>query len=154
MRRNACSGLVFSLFLMLALAACGNGIRIRTADPPTGTFTNASLSGSYAFTLSGTNTSGFFTTAGSFNADGNGNITAGVQDVNAAAGVFPNLPISGSYSVAADGRGIAILNSSVAIMTLDFVLISSQHGLAARFDNNATASGTLDRQDATAFTAA
>lgn len=153
--RIASSGVALFLgFALLALAGCGSGLRVRTAEPATGPFTNASLSGPYAFALSGTNSSGFFTTAGAFQADGNGNITSGVQDVNAATGVFTNLPVVGSYFVGADGRGTAILASQASTMTLGFVLISSQHGLVARFDTFATASGTLDRQDTTAFSVA
>lgn len=141
--------------LILTLAGCGGGggFNPRFAGTPTGSFTNASLSGTYVFSLAGTNIGGFFATAGTFQADGNGNITSGVQDVNASSGVFTQLPVFGSYRVTADGRGTAVLNSQVATMTLDFVLISSQHGLVIRLDSIATASGTLDRQDAPALSA-
>ena len=57
-----------------------------------------------------------------------------------------------TYTVGADGRGVATLNSGAGSIGLDFVLLSSgQRGLVIRFDNGASASGTLDRQDSTAF---
>ncbi len=134
---------------MIALTGCGGG---GFGNPPrlvhsvSGPFTNASLSGTYTYNLSGTNSSGFFAMAGTLHADGSGNITSGVQDVNAPSGVFTNLPITGSYSIAADGRGTAALTSSVSTINLDFVLISAQRGLVIRFDGNATGSGTMDLQ--------
>lgn len=142
----------FGAFVMfgwvLALAGCGGAV---FAPPPVGTFSNASLKGAYAFAFTGTNTFGFFSIAGSLQADGNGNITAGVEDVNSASGVFTNVAITGNYSVGADGRGTATLNSSLNPVNIDFVLLSAQHALVIRFDNNATASGTMDLQDSSAF---
>ena len=144
----------FGAFVMfgwvLALAGCGGAV---FAPPPVGTFSNASLKGAYAFAFTGTNSFGFFSIAGSLQADGNGNITAGVEDVNSASGVFTNVAITGNYSVGADGRGTATLNSSLNPVNIDFVLLSAQHALVIRFDNNATASGTMDLQDSSAFSA-
>ena len=108
----------------------------------------------YAFGFSGVNTLGFFSIAGSLQADGNGNITAGVEDVNSASGVFPNLAITGKYAISADGRGTATLFSSLNPIDIDFVLVSGKHALVIRFDQNATASGTMDLQDVSAFSAA
>ncbi len=155
MRKAGGMGLM-GLVLLLALAGCGGGFGSppRLVHTVSGPFTNAFLQGTYAFSLSGTNSAGFFSTAGSLQADGNGNITSGVQDVNAASGVFTDLAITGTYSVAADGRGTATLTSSATSMTLDFVLISAQHGLVIRFQGAATASGTIDLQTPAAFSLA
>ncbi len=145
---------ILILAATLGLVSCGgssSGGPPRFAPPPTGSFSNASLNGSYAFTISGTNLGGFFTIAGSLQADGNGNITGGLEDVNASSGIFTSVAISGTYTIGADGRGSAVLNSSINPITLDFVMISPQRGLVIRFDNTASASGTLDRQDSTAF---
>jgi hypothetical protein len=146
----------FGAFLLfgwvLALAGCGGSAVF--APPPAGMFSNASLKGAYAFALSGTNSFGFFSIAGSLQADGNGNITAGVEDVNSATGVFLNLAITGKYTINADGRGTATLFSSLNPINIDFVLVSGQHTLVIRFDNDATASGTMDPQDSSAFSAA
>jgi hypothetical protein len=143
--------------LAVALTGCGGSSSANLAPTPTGSFTNANLSGSYAFAVTGTNTNGFFSVAGSIQADGNGNITSGREDVNSVGtGPLPNVLITGgTYSVSADGRGRATVNSSLGAIDFDFVLLSSgKHGLIIRFDTNASASGTLDLQDSTAYSAA
>ena len=115
------------------------------------TFSNASLQGSYAFAFTGNDLNGFFSLAGSFQADGNGNIPAGVEDLNDVSGVFTNVALSGNYSVGPDGRGSATLKSSLGTQTLRFSLLSNQHALVIEFDSFATASGAVDIQDPSAF---
>ena len=146
-------GLLLVMFMMGVLAGCG-GSSSRSAPPPTGPFSNSNFSGTYALSLSGNNAGGFFSIVGSIQANGSGNITGGLLDVNTAAGVFLNQSVSGTYAVQANGQGIATLNTSIGTFNIDFVLISAQRGLVMRFDNVATASGALDLQDSTAFTAA
>lgn len=114
---------------------------------------NASLSGSYAFTLTGEDASGVESVAGSFTADGKGNLTSGLEDVNAISGVQTNLAFTGTYSVGADGRGTATITDSAGTFTFAFVLQSSQHGAISEFDGKATLAGTVDQQDTSAFTA-
>ena len=141
------------LFPTLILAGCG-GSGVKFAPTPNGSFNNSSLKGSYAFSFTGTNQFGFLTVAGTLQADGNGNFTSGVEDVNSGGGVFTSIPVVGNYNVGADGRGTATLASSVANISLDFVVISPQRVLIIRFDNNSSASGTMDLQDISAFSAA
>jgi len=143
--------LVIVLAAVIALAGCGSSSSTRFAAPPTGGFSNASLNGGYAFSLSGNNTFGFFTIAGSFQANGNGSLSGGVLDINSGGGVFTNLPFTGSYTVRANGQGNATLVTSLQNFNFDFVVISSQRALVIRFDNNATASGTMASQTASAF---
>jgi hypothetical protein len=142
---------VVSSLAILALAGCGGSSVL--APRPLGGFTNANLSGTYAFLITGTNTGGFFGIAGSLQADGNGNITSGTIDVNSpgTVGVQTNVGASGTYIVHADGRGAAALNTSLGTINVDFVLLSSQHGFIIRFDNNATGSGSIDQQTSSAF---
>jgi hypothetical protein len=68
--------------------------------------TNGSLSGHYAFNLSGyTNGSPVFM-AGSFTADGNGNLLFGVIDVNSGNGEPQGFySFTGTYAIQADGLG-------------------------------------------------
>jgi hypothetical protein len=72
----------------------------------TATYGNAILSGNYAFSTSGklTATNGSFARAGSFVADGNGNLTGGIEDVNPTIFTTP-IPFTGTFTVGADGRG-------------------------------------------------
>ena len=116
-----------------------------------GPFSPSSLSGMYAVSLTGVNSFGFFAFAASFQADGNGHIVSGVEDVNSGSGVFTNVALNGTYTLGPDGRGVANINSGVASITLDFVMISTKRALVVRFNNNATASGSLDLQDSSAF---
>jgi hypothetical protein len=146
----------FSVFIVIAislmfLAGCGGGGRSLSFPPPTGTFTNASLSGPFAFSYTGSDGGGFLAVAGSFQADGSGHITSGTQDINSGLGIFTNTPVTGTYSVRADGRGSANLNSPAANSVIEFVIVSGGHALITRFDANASGSGTLDLQTTSAF---
>ncbi len=133
---------------VLALAGCGGS----TSRPtPTGGFTAASLTGTYAFAFSGTDANGFFSVAGSLQANGSGQITSGVEDINRGAGIATNVPITGTYVIRADGRGVATLNSSVTNFTLSFVIVSSSKALLTRFETGASAGGTLDLQSSSTF---
>src|SRR5258708_16883951 len=109
--------LFLALFPVTFAPACGNSGSAPIPPPPKGNFSNASLKGQYAFSMSGEyGSAGFFARIGSFTADGNGNITAGIQDVN-ATGVNETLAFSPStYGVQADGRGTLNLTDTTATL--------------------------------------
>src|SRR5215467_8464064 len=154
MRSKKLLPLFFAVFAVLAVAVLtGCGSSRTLAGGSVGSFTNASLSGTYAFTLSGTNAGGVFAVAGSFTSNGNGVITTGTEDINSpgTVGVLLNQPLTGTYAVRPDGRGTATLNSGSTTFNLDFVLINTSTGLTIRFQNTGTASGTLDLQNSSAF---
>jgi hypothetical protein len=77
---------------------------------PNATFDLTSLTGNYAFLLAGSGTGGTVATAGSFSADGGGNITSGVLDENVSSVPNPNVAFTGAYLVASSGRGTASFN--------------------------------------------
>src|SRR5258708_1561281 len=84
--------LVLTVVLALFAAACGgSGSSFPTPPPPTGNFSNASLKGTYAFSMSGTDASAspgaFIARTGSFVADGSGGISIAVEDVSDAGGL-------------------------------------------------------------------
>jgi hypothetical protein len=136
---------------LLTIAGCGGGNSV-SFPPPQGSFTNAKLTGPFAFSYTGSDAGGFLSVAGSFVADGAGHITSGTEDINSLTHVPPNAAISGTYLVRADGRGTITLNSSAAgTSTLDFVIVAGGHALVTRFDNRATGSGTIDQQTTSAF---
>lgn len=143
--------LVIVTIFMVVLAGCGGGGNSLSFPPPQGSFTNANLNGPFAFSYTGSDARGFLAVAGSFQADGAGHITSGAQDINSGFGIATNVPISGTYTVRADGRGSATLNSSAGNTTIDFVIVSGGHALVTRFDANAAGSGTLDQQTTSAF---
>lgn len=141
---------VLLTIVLFLLAGCGGGTSV-SFPPPQGGFTNASFSGPFAFSYTGSDGSGFISVAGSFTADGNGNITSGTQDLRDATNVVTNTAITGTYTIRADGRGQAALNSPAGNTTITFVIIASGHALVTRFDGNATGSGTIDQQTSSAF---
>jgi len=149
-----------TILLASLTAACNNGGTIvgPPPPPPTGNFSNASLQGQYAFSMSGTELCGpspgfstFFARAGSFTADGSGHISGGVEDVNVCTGVGTLPFTSGTYSISADGRGTLNLTNSTGTTSYSLTLTSPTQGFVAQTDGNATASGSLQRQDPAAF---
>jgi hypothetical protein len=141
---------VATTIALIAMAGCGGASL--SFPPPQGSFTNANLTGPFAFSYTGSD-GGFLAVAGSFQADGAGHITAGTQDINSiVSGIVTNTPVTGTYTVRADGRGSITLNSAATgTSTLDFVLVANGHALVIRFDANATGSGTIDQQTTSAF---
>jgi hypothetical protein len=143
--------LLVAVAVFLALfTGCGGGNSL-SFPPPQGTFTNASLSGPFAFSYIGSDGAGFLAVAGSFQADGAGHIISGLQDINSGFGISTNVSTTGTYTVRADGRGSINLNSPAGNSVIDFVIVSGGHALITRFDANAAGSGTIDQQTSSAF---
>ena len=127
----------------------------------TDVFSNASFHGPYAFSLSGSDASGFLGAAGSFTADGNGNIAGGLEDINARSGVSSSVAFLGTYFVESSGVGFAFLNLTVNGATTgvawQFALVNDQHAVLSNFYRTSTGAngiivtGAIDRQDASAL---
>ena len=114
-------------------------------------FSDHSLVGPYAFSYRGDNQLGFYAVAGSFVADGNGNIESGVEDIDSfQTGVSTQVPLSGNYVVGPDGRGTANFSNG---STWHFALTTNAHGFVIRSDAGDTGSGTIDQQTLNALTA-
>lgn len=152
---------VLAVLSLAFLAACGSSSH-HVTPPPTGSFSNSSLSGTYVFSIVGSDdvVGNFQTITGSFSADGSGNIkSGGAVDFNNEAGESPNAAVTGgSYKVTSDGRGQATLNTTNPIggstLTLDFALSTSSQGVITQFDGNGTGSGSLVIQSAASQPAA
>lgn len=72
-----------------------------------------SITGGYAFGFAGIDASkNRFGVAGFFDADGAGNLTNGAQDSNDAGTLGSNVPFTGAYTIAPNGRGTATINNS------------------------------------------
>jgi len=126
---------------------------------------NSKLHGPYAFSVRGFDANGLFVAAGSFMADGAGNISAGVMDINdtdTGSGHI-NPTFTGTYSIGGNGLGYMMLNIPGG-STRSFALSMMAGGNAniIEFDDssggllNGTArnSGVLLQQDPSAFTGA
>ena len=165
-RRTNRLWLASALFAGLFVAACGGG-GITTTPPPTpgpgpqGSFSVASLNGTYAFSMSGTdNLQGLsISRIGSFHADGQGNITMAIEDVNDGGSFstfnFTAAPAS-NYTMSSDGKGVLTLshpdpaNASVTdTFTFSIVLDSTSGGLLIETDGSSTMSGNVHLQNIT-----
>jgi len=140
----------------ILLAGCG-GSSSQPGPPNTGntsvSFTNANLSGPYAFFFTGDTAAGFFAAAGSFQANGSGTLSNGLLDINSATGVLTNIPFSGNYSVSRNGQGTASLVTTTQTFNIRFVLVFKDRALIGSFGNS-NGQGSLDHQDSTAFSLA
>jgi len=107
---------ISGIFLTAGCGSSGNSVVV------TGGFTNASLKGTYSFTVKGygfnngtSATSNFFVEGGVFTADGNKNLTAVTEDrvevVGSTTQAFTD-NVTGTYSVKKDGTGDLTLNFS------------------------------------------
>ena len=158
------------LFLLTPLvvvgctAACGGG-NPAPIVPPTGLFSTASLNGTYAFSLSGEDSAGSsIFRIGSFQADGQGNISAAIEDVNDSGTIeaFQFLPAPASlYTMASNGKGSVLLahNDPVTAGLVDqfqftLAMTSTSGGVMIETDGSSTMSGTFTLQNITSNFAA
>jgi hypothetical protein len=110
-------------------------------------YSDASLTGQYAFSYTGNDQAGFLAAAGSFVSDGNGTILSGVEDVDSfLTGVAKQVSISGFYTVGTDGRGTANITTTQGPQTWRFVVTTNQHARITLFDSSTTGGGTIDQQ--------
>jgi len=118
----------------------------------------ATLNGSYTFQVDGQSSSSPLLEAGSFTADGKGNLTTGLEDVNGPSGVSLALSFTGTYTVGTDGRGVLKIvpagSSGLSAETYQIVVISHARVRMIRYDANGTGIGTIDLNDTSAFSAA
>jgi hypothetical protein len=105
-----------------------------------GSFSAASVSGTFAFTGDGESPSGPMAAAGEFTADGTGNLTAGEADVNTALNVT-NGSIAGTYAMGSNGYGSAAVSAfggDANITTLGVYMVDPNINI---LDPNNTATG-------------
>lgn len=145
-----------------AVSASTFGITVTDSETPTvsvtqtftltisGSSNPSLLNGNFAFEFNGFNSSGAVVVAGSFNADGLGNLKTGVEDVNSIGGTPVNQTFTGTYTVSSDGRGQLVFSSISGSPTYDFVIDpSGQFGRMIEADSTGVhGSGQLQVQDA------
>ncbi|MGB7753447.1 MAG: Ig domain-containing protein [Candidatus Acidiferrales bacterium] len=112
------------------------------------------LTGSFAFSFSGNNASGFVAAAGTFTTDGNGNITTGEADITNLQGNTLFKSITGTYTAGQDGRGTITFTSVAGTPTFAFAIDTggSGHGRLIEFDAAPVVtrgSGRLEAQSVT-----
>lgn len=109
------------------------------------------LSGNYAFEFSGFNSSGAVVVAGSFIADGKGNITNGLEDFDSIQGPPKSQTFTGTYTLGSDNRGVLSFASgapSSVFATYSLAVDSTgAHGRFIEFDQTGIrGSGDLEQQ--------
>lgn len=106
---------LLAVTVICLLAACGGGSSGSSVfTPPTvnaAAFTNANVSGGYAFGLVGTSGNLSQIGTGVVTADGAGRLTGGEETVNVGGVVSCHGTFTGTYSVNANGTGTATINA-------------------------------------------
>lgn len=114
-------------------------------------YSNASFKGVYVFRYRGVVSGSGIAAAGSFSADGAGNISAGNEDVNAPAGTFLNLAFNGSYDVNDDGRGTLTITSNRGSFDFFFVFGSDGTIEITQAATDGVAAGEILRRSGDSF---
>jgi hypothetical protein len=130
---------------------------------PSAAFGLSSLKGNFAFLLAGSSSAGPIATAGSFAADGSGNILSGELDENRngtptpAVAFVSNGSNAGKYTVAPDGSGTLTFATAARTYTLLFYLGpggAASTAVLQETDSGITSDGNFTTQQTAAFTAA
>jgi hypothetical protein len=111
------------------------------------------LNGHFAFLLSGFDANGPMHMAGSFVADGNGQLNNGLLDINRVTGIGSQVAFSGTYSLGADNRGELTLSSLLGTSKFRFALnADATEARMIEFDSTGTrCSGLFINQNVTTF---
>jgi hypothetical protein len=116
----------------------GNNITSGSATA-TIVFSNASLNGQYAFSVTATL------------ADGNGNLTGGVKDRQQATGISQDLAFTGTYSVGPDGRGTATFTGSGWTWNFSLVVLSNDQARLMLLETWGNGGGVMEKQEPADF---
>src|SRR5262249_1175356 len=112
----------------------------------TGPFSTTTLSGTYGMNLTGvTSANNEIDSTAQFSADGAGRLN-GALDINNGGALVSNLSLSGSYSIAANGRGTGTLNSSFGPQNVILYVVSSGRVLFIEIDSDLVAVGEMEHQ--------
>lgn len=114
---------------------------------------NSKVNGQYALLFKGFDAAGVYEAAASFIADGKGNVTSGIEDINRTSGPQTGLAISGTYQVGGDNRGTLTLKSKLGTSIFAFALNgTAKTGSLIESDNSGIrGSGVIKLQDPSAF---
>ena len=132
--------------IAVGLTSCSSGSGSSSTGPALPTL--ASVSGSYVFSVTGTDpTDGDYFALGSFVADGKGNITSGVADYNLGSGIDAHVPLTGTYTISGAIATILLTDGGSVHDTIYAPLNPSGSSTITSFDG--TGSGTLYPQTVT-----
>lgn len=121
-------------------------------------YSNASFNGTYAFSYSGDDGTGYLAVAGNFTATSASATITGVEDILDFNGLTSGQSVSGTFSIGPDGRGSVTLSPTQETWQIALSSsptgIASEHALLINFGSIATTgfgtgSGTIDQQTTT-----
>ena len=127
----------------VSLTSCGTSSNPAPAAPA---YTTSNLSGGYVFTANGTDpTDGDYAVAGTFQADGKGNITGGIADYNLGSGIDPHVQFTGTYTVASQGAGTVSITDSQGVQDTFTIYLTngSTGGISGVSSFDSSGSGEL-----------
>jgi hypothetical protein len=117
------------------------------------TVNDSKLSGNYAFLVNGFDPNGHFMAAGSFVADGAGNLTDGIVDSNDPANLQLGQTFTGTYLVQTNDLGTLMFTTLGRTFAL--AMMADGNAQIIEFDGTGTqAAGVLLKQDTSAFATA
>jgi hypothetical protein len=142
--------LALMLLSLVFSVACGsNGINGLIG---TGHYSNASLTGSYVYQITGNDLSSgsAYTETGVFTAHGDGTITSGEDDFSeeTSGGITTPSTDTGTYSISSDGTGSITLNFSSGSIDFDITLASTSKFYLIEADG-VNATGVGEKQTST-----
>jgi hypothetical protein len=107
-----------------------------------GATNNGRLNGNYAFSVRGFDPNGLFVAAGSFVADGQGNISSGITDINNTTTSLLSQTFTGGYFIGQDGLGTVTFNMTAGgSRTFALSMMASGNANIIEFDDS-TGGGT------------
>jgi hypothetical protein len=116
-----------------------------TALQQTGTFSAASLQGTYGFNFTGATPNGEIDSIAQFTADGASRVN-GIIDVNNMGGITFGQPLSGNFTVAASGRTTMALQTPLGTQNLVVYVVNGSRALFVELDSGLVAAGDIRHQ--------
>jgi hypothetical protein len=130
---------------VLALETDISSLTTGTALQQTGTFTNASLTGTYGLNFTGATTSGEIDSIAQFTADGSSRVN-GIIDLNNTGGITFGQPLAGTFNVATSGRTTLALQTPLGTQNLAVYLVNGNRALFVELDSTLVAAGDIRHQ--------
>lgn len=109
-------------------------------------YSDASLKGAYVFSMGGLSSGTPWNAIGEFSANGAGQISNGLQDINNGSSAQTKMPFNGTYNISPNGFGTITLGG----INTQFVLLSGSDANFISTDNQTIASGNFAPQSQTA----
>ncbi len=126
-----------------------NAVEDGTLDLQSGTFTNATMNGQFAFMMDGFDTTQLLDRLGTLTWDGTSKLTLNEVANSSATGqgaISPGV-LTGSYSVSSNGRAVGTINNlSITNNDLVFYLISGSDAYLLQNDTGVQINGMISLQ--------